>query len=135
GKPAWYWTTYIPDRRPDDAVEGFFILEIDSTAQHQAEEDYHTLFQSMTDGFALHEIILDAGGVPVDYRFLAVNPAFERMTGLAAAQIIGKTVHQVMPNTEPIWIERYGQVALTGEPVDFESYAQELRRHYAVSAF
>src|SRR5690606_23772654 len=35
GKPAWYWTTYIPDRRPDDAVEGFFILEIDSTAQHQ----------------------------------------------------------------------------------------------------
>ncbi len=135
GGLAWRWTTFIPARRAGAVIDGFFILEIDITAQHQAEEDYRTLFQSMLDGFALHEIIVDAQGTPVDYRFLAVNPTFERMTGLAAAQVIGKSVREVMPNTEQAWIDRYGQVALTGEPVEFESYAQESGRHYAVSAF
>ncbi|MCB9120697.1 MAG: PAS domain-containing protein [Caldilineaceae bacterium] len=132
---GWRWTTFIPDRQAGAAIDGFFILEIDITAQHQAEEDYRTLFQSMLDGFALHEIILDAQGTPVDYRFLAVNPAFERMTGLSAAQVIGKTIREVLPNTEQEWIDRYGQVVLTGEPIEFKSYAQELGRHYEVSAF
>lgn len=132
---AWRWTTFIPDRQAGDVVDGIFVLEIDITAQHQAEEDYRTLFQSMLDGFALHEIIVDAQGVPVDYRFLAVNPAFERMTGLSAAQVIGKTVREVLPNTEQEWIDRYGHVTLTGEPIEFELYAQELGRHYEVSAY
>ena len=134
GRLGWYWTTYIPERQSDGAVTGFYILEMDISSQHRAEEDYRTLVQTMPDAFALHEIILNEAGTPVDYRFLVVDPAFERMTGLAAAQIIGKTVRQVMPNTEQEWIDRYGRL-LTGEPVDFERYAQELGRHYAVSAF
>jgi|GEM_PF-871682 len=135
GQLGWHWTTYIPERQSDGAVAGFYILEVDITAQHRAEEDYRTLVQTMPDGFALHEIIVDEAGAPVDYRFLAVNPAFERMTDLTAAEVVGKTVREVLPNTEQEWIDRYGQVALTGEPAEFELYAQEFRRHYAVSAF
>ncbi len=135
GRLGWYWTTFIPERQSDGAVTGFYILEVDISTQHRAEEDYRTLVQTMPDAFALHEIILDEAGTPVDYRFLAVNPAFERMTGLPAAEVVGKSVREVMPNTEQEWIDRYGRVALTGKPAEFESYAQELRRHYAVSAF
>ena len=49
----------------------------DITAHRRAEQDYRTLFREMLDGFALHEIICDGQGNPADYRFLAVNPAFE----------------------------------------------------------
>jgi len=101
----------------------------------EGQETYRQLFDSMLDGFALHEIICDDAGRPADYRFLSINPAFERMTGLRAADVIGRTVMEVMPGTEPIWIERYGRVALTGEGVEFEDYSTVLKRHFQVAAF
>ena len=51
----------------------------------------------MTEGFALHEIILDKKGNPVDYRFLEINPAFEALTGLKATEVVNKTVLEVLP--------------------------------------
>ena len=89
----------------------------------------------MISGYALHEIICDRTGKPVDYRFLAVNEAFEKMTGLNSADILGRTVLDVLPATEPIWIERYGQVTLTREPAHFENYSSALGKYYEVHAF
>ncbi|MDO8837204.1 MAG: ATP-binding protein, partial [Vicinamibacterales bacterium] len=103
--------------------------------REEAEQSYRTLFREMLDGFALHEIICDENGAPVDYRFLAVNPAFERLTGLKGVDIIGRTVSAILPGTEPHWIQTYGRVALTGEPVFFEEYTEPLGRHFQVTAF
>ena len=107
----------------------------DITARKRAEQDYRTLFHEMLDGFAVHEILCDPQGQPVDYRFLAVNPAFERMTGLKAPDILGKTILEVLPQTEPAWIETYGQVALTGTPTFFQQYSAALDKHFEVTAF
>jgi len=104
-------------------------------ALRRGEQRYHSLFQALGEGFALHEIICDDEGVPCDYRFLEANPAFERLTGLSLAHIIGKTVLEILPKTEPEWIETYGQVALTGQPVTFQRYSAELNRHYEIYAF
>jgi len=101
----------------------------------EAQETYRLLFESMLDGFALHEIICDADGKPADYRFIAVNPAFERMTGMRAADVVGRTVKEIMPETEPMWIDHYGRVAVTGDPVQFEEFSGVLARHFKVSAF
>ncbi|MEI6828101.1 MAG: PAS domain S-box protein, partial [Desulfuromonadales bacterium] len=101
----------------------------------KSEEMYRVLFREMLDGFALHEIICDAEGNPTDYRFLAVNPAFERLTGLKAEELIGRTVLEVLPNTEQHWIDTYGKVALSGEPVFFENYTAALDKHFEVTAF
>jgi PAS domain S-box-containing protein len=104
-------------------------------ALRESEERYRLLFEQMLSGFALHEIICDEADRPVDYRFLEINPAFERLTGLRAEDLLGRTVRQAMPGTEQYWIDRYGRVALTGEPVSFENYAQDLDKHYEVVAF
>jgi len=101
----------------------------------EKESMYRALFNEMLDAFALHELICDESGQPVDYRFLAVNPVFETMTGLEAKNIIGKTVLEVLPNTEKFWIERYGKVALTGKPDHFEEFSASLNRYYEVHAF
>ena len=107
----------------------------DITAARKANRNYQQLFSEMMDAFALHEIICDDQGKPVDYRFLSVNPAFEHMTGLKSADILGKTVMEVLPDTEPYWIDTYGRVALTGEPVRFGNYAISSDKHYEVSAY
>ncbi len=93
------------------------------------------LFHEMQDGFALHEMILDAQGIPVDYRFLEVNPAFGILTGLSSDAIVGKTAREVLPGIESSWIEQYGKVVLTGEPVFFENHSAVLGRYYEVKAF
>ncbi|MDD4101963.1 MAG: PAS domain S-box protein, partial [Kiritimatiellae bacterium] len=120
-----------PIRDKTGAIIGVVLVFRDQTLEH----NYRILFKEMLDGFAVHEIICDAGGKPVDYRFLNVNPAFERMTGLSSEEIVGKTVQEVLPQTERCWIERFGNVALTGEPTRFEEYSGELCRHFYVSAF
>jgi len=101
----------------------------------ESEERYHSLFENMSEGFALHEIICDELGMPYDYRFLDVNPAFEALTGLKRDQIVGRSVKQVLPGEDPKWIKLYGEVTMTGEPIHFENYSPVLKRHYEVFAY
>ncbi len=112
----------------------FGIIQ-DITARKKVEESYHTLFMEMQEGFALHEIICDPAGTPCDYRFLAVNPAFESLTGLKSSAVVGRTILETLPGIERHWIETYGHVAQSGEPATFEAHSGQLGRHFIVNAF
>jgi PAS domain S-box-containing protein len=108
----------------------------DRTAELAASESrYRSLFNGMTEGFALHEIVCDEQGVPCDYRFLEVNPAFERLTGLQRGDVVGRLMSQVLPNDDPRWVRTYGEVALTGRSVHFENYSPALAKYYEVFAY
>lgn len=106
-------------------------------ALQASEGRYRSLFDSMTQGFALHEIVCDAGGAPCDYRFLDLNTAFERLTGLTRAQVVGRLLSEVLPREADRgpWVEKYGRVALEGTPVRFAAPSMELGRHYEVYAY
>ena len=69
-------------------------------ALRRSEERFRRLFENSINAVALHEIIVDDEGKPVDYRFLAVNRAFEELTGLSAKDLVGRRVLELMPNTE-----------------------------------
>jgi PAS domain S-box-containing protein len=102
-------------------------------AAEESEARYRTLFETLIEGFCTIEMIFDANGKPVDYRFLEINPAFEKQTGMYNAQ--GKLMRDLAPDHEAHWFEIYGKVALTGEPVHFENEAKALGRHYDVRAY
>ena len=78
--------------------------------KEQADMKYQTLFNEMLDGFALHEVICNDSGEPIDYRFLAVNPAFERITGLKNSDIAGKRILEVLPQVEQHWMQRDNEI-------------------------
>ncbi len=126
---------FLPEYGADGRVASVLAVARDVTAHRQTEQDYKLLFEKMLSGFALHEMIYDENGVPFDYRFLAVNPAFEKMTGLDSANIVGRTVRDVLPETEPFWIETYGEVVLTGRPLHFERESKALGKTFSVNAF
>jgi len=101
----------------------------------ESEEKYRELIDTMDQGLALHEMIFDSDGKPVDYKFLEVNSAFERLTGLHKKDLIGKRVLEVLPNTEKYWIENYGEVAIYGNTKEFINFSQELGKYFKVIAF
>lgn len=100
-----------------------------------SEKQFRQLFENMEQGFALHEMIYDKNGNPIDYRFILINNAFNKLTGINAFNYIGKTVKQVLPAIEQIWIDNYGKVAKTGIPMQFEHYSQEFDKYYNVAAY
>ncbi len=104
-------------------------------ALRESEERYRSLFNSMSEGFALHEIVCDGRGEPCDYRFLEINPAFEALTGLKREDVVGRLKSEVLPDDDPRWVGAYGAVALTGESTHFDLYSPALRRHYEVFAY
>ena len=104
-------------------------------AELKGEEKYRILFDRMLNGFALCEVVPDLSGEAADFRYIEVNPAFERITGLKSADIVGRTVREIFPDTEDSWIEIYGKVALTGEPESFSAYHQQLDKHLEIRAF
>ncbi len=134
GEIRWLQGNSQPSRLDDGGICWNGII-LDITERKQVEQSYQTLFREMLNGFALHEIIYDAGGYPADYRFLAVNPAFERMTGLSAKDIIGRSVKEIMPGIESHWIESYGRVVITGEPAFFENSSDDLKKYFEVTAY
>ena len=101
----------------------------------KSEIQIRKLFENMEQGFALHKMIYDENNKPIDYQFILINRAFEKLTGFKAADLVGTTVKTAMPNTENIWIENYGKVATTGVSIRFESFSQELQKYYDAVAY
>ncbi len=128
-----------------DGKKKALLISRDITEQKKAEQElkeseerYRSLFENMNAGFAYHKVITDDNNKPIDYRYIEVNPAFEKFTGLKANDMIGKNVTEILPGTEKDpadWIGRFGNVGLTGVPLIVEDYSDALDRWYKVSGY
>lgn len=116
----------------------FAIFIAKNFSEHELGESknlYHSLFQNMQNGFALHEIILDEKKKPVDYIYIDVNDSFEKITGLKRENVIGKKVKEVIPNIEKKWIDIYGKIAMENGQKVFEMTSKALNKNFKVNAF
>jgi PAS domain S-box-containing protein len=132
--------TISPIRDSSGAIVGVSKIARDITERKRAEQllresdrNYRTLFESMDEGFCTIEVLFNENNCPVDYRFLEVNPVFEKLTGIPNAR--GRRMREIAPNHEQYWFEIYGKVALTGESTRFENRAEQLHRWFEVHAF
>ena len=101
----------------------------------ESEEKFRLMFNQMVSASVLFEVIFNKGGRPEDYRYLEVNPAFEHSTGLKKGQVIGKTLLEVLPETERYWLQGFEEVALTANSIEIENYHQGLDKYFHVSGF
>ena len=95
-------------------------------------DPYLKLHSKMHSGFAVIEIIYNESEKPCDGRFLDVNPAFERIAGVKAKTLIGKTIQEVFPEKQPFWVNQCGSVAVTGKPIQFSSYLEMFNGFFQV---
>src|SRR4249920_420163 len=97
----------------DDALKSHLALEKSFQELKESEERYRSLFNSIDEGFCVIEMYFNSDGKPADFRFLEINPAFEKQSGLHGAT--GRRVREILPQLEEHWYETYGRIALTGE--------------------
>ncbi len=114
----------------------------DITGRKRAEEElresrehYRSLFENMLNGYAYCRMVYEEG-VPVDFVYLDVNPAFETLTGLY--EVCGKTVCELIPGirqSSPELFETYGRVAISGKPERFEIYVEALSIWFDITVY
>lgn len=136
----WIETRWSLELSPDGKPLKSFATNLDITERKRAEEAlrnseerYRNLFDSMDEGYCIIEMIFDKHGKPVDYRYLQVNPSFEKLTGLHGA--LGKRISELVPDLEEHWFEVYGKVALTGEPIRVADEVKGMNRWFDIYAF
>ncbi|CCH54557.1 PAS/PAC sensor hybrid histidine kinase [Fibrisoma limi BUZ 3] len=93
------------------------VLRLKEEIVQKAIDNYFALFNSIDEGFCTIEILFDDKQEPYDFRYLDVNPAFEKQTGMT--EVVGKTIREVIPHVNPALINKYADVVRTGEPVRF----------------
>ncbi len=104
----------------------------------ESERKYRSLFDNMLNGFAYCKILVDENNQPIDFIYLEVNDAFERLTGLRREDVIGRKVTEAIPGTKeshPGLFGIYGKVALTGEATEFDIDFKPLGISLAISVY
>ncbi len=138
--PKWLiYALYIIGAFAMLAVVFIIVLRQQVNSRTRALEisryNYRLLFRNMTVAFASHKMIYDENGRPCDYKFLQVNPAFEKIIGLPASKVVGRTVKEILPGTEDYWIQKYAYVVRTGKPEFYKNYSRELGKYFDVWVF
>jgi PAS domain S-box-containing protein len=105
-------------------------------ALRSSERRFHLLFENMLDGFAYCKMLYDDHHQPVDFIYLNVNNAFEKLTGLK--NVVGKRVTEVIPGireSHSDLLATYSRVALTGVPERFELELKPLDAWFNISVY
>jgi PAS domain S-box-containing protein len=142
GRARWLSTRIYPLKDESNEVTNIVITHEDVTerkraeqAQKESEERFRSLFDNVNEAVALHRIITNEDGKPVDFVFLDCNPMYEALTRLKRDEIVGKRGLEVLPNLEQKWIDAYGRVAQTREPTSFVDHSEYLDRFWEVKVY
>jgi PAS domain S-box-containing protein len=103
-----------------------------------SEEKYRSLFENMINGYAYCRLIFDENDEPVDFVYLEINDAFEKLTGLKQEAVVGKRVSEAIPGTKeanPEIFEIYGRVVCSGKPETFELLFKPLNIWLNISVY
>lgn len=121
-----------------DGAGIFFAVDLTArnaaeAAFRESEARYRTLFDAMDEGYCIIEVLFDGRNRAIDYRFVEVNGSFERQAGMR--DVVGRRMLEFVSEIESHWLENYGKVALTGQPIRFSGEYQGLNRYFDVYAF
>ncbi len=103
--------------------------------QQKTEIRFYRLFQAMAEGVAIHRLLRNENGEPVDYELLEVNEAYTWHTGISREQAIGRKASELYGSGAPPFFREYLECLNTGRPVSFESYFEPLKRDFKITAF
>ena len=110
----------------EELRQQFDELSLKTNLINEKDQEMWSLFENMRDVFGVHEIILDAQGGAVDYRYLIVNPAYEKLLQRTNSELVGHFVTEIVPGIDREFIKTCGDVALTGNAKKNECFLESI---------
>ncbi len=104
-------------------------------ALQRSEERYRTLYSTMNEGLAIHELIYDDNQVSIDYKIIDVNPAYEEILGIRKEEVLERKASEVYGTENAPYLDIYSKVVQTGNPENFETYFELLDKYFSISVF
>jgi signal transduction histidine kinase len=122
------------------ALPSLFILALSATQRNtsaalgESRRSYLSLFENMAESVAYFQMVFEDGQL-TDAAILAVNPAWEKLTGIKG--VVGRRLSEVFPKSgvTPEFLRRTGAVAMSGQPDRFELFSTALDMWIFVSAY
>ncbi len=102
------------------------------TALRESKDEYHALFDSMSELVVLHEIVFDEHGKATNYTITDCNPAFTKVTGIRRENAVGKLATEVYGTKVAPYLSEYEKVVLSGEPCSFTTYYQPMDKYFEI---
>ena len=99
----------------------------------EQDRRFQTLFASMNEGVALHEVVVDEAGVPQNYRIVEVNRSYERNVGLQKEAVCGKLANEAYGTPEPPFFEKFAAVGITGVADSLDAFFEPLNKYFSIS--
>ena len=144
----WYNVRIMPYRTLENVIDGVVITFADISAVKamearllERERETRNLIDSMLHGFAMLETVGGGAGepgepgAPAGYRFLSVNPAFERLFGLSETELAGKSLQQATPRLAGMLLDACREVALSGNPAFFLAREPDSDRELEITVY
>ncbi|MDZ8117953.1 PAS domain S-box protein [Pontiella agarivorans] len=100
-----------------------------------SEQDYRNLFENMTTGFVLFEVVNSASGIPIDFRFSQLNESARKMAKRDRMELIGRSLKEVFQPLEEYWDSVLAKVAMTGTASSYENRMEAIGRYISVWIF
>ena len=123
------------DPSTQEMIEEIEDLESELSSARKTENRLNSLFNNMSEGVCLHEVIYDSDKKPVDYRIIEVNPAYEKITNIKKEDAVNKNASVVYGTSEAPFLDIFSRVADTGVPESLEVYWPPMNKHFNISVF
>jgi PAS domain S-box-containing protein len=134
GEMRWFEAAASPwtwEGRPAAAA-----IASDITIAKEKEIAYRSLFEGIEETIACDELVLDAGGGPVDWIIREINAAYEKAFGVTREEIVGKKATAVFgDDIVKSFLPAFFEAVTEQRTVRFDFYHRETDRYSIVSAF
>jgi PAS domain S-box-containing protein len=124
----------------NDEITHIYGVMLNVTKEKNAEHELienraklETIFLSMSEMVALHEVIYDDKQNPVNYRILDVNTAYNKMLGIPIERAVGNLATEVYGVEQAPFLQEYSEVVRTGERYEFKIFYPPVNKHFIIS--
>lgn len=96
-----------------------------------------SILEHSPTAYAQHRVLFDAAGQPEDYEFVHVNPAYERLCGMSAEQLVGRRgsgLSEFHRRDADAWLAAWRGTA-DGGMRTYDQYFSSLRRWLRITVF